>query len=251
METGPVRVLLVEDDEDDYLLARDLLAEATGGQYVLDWITDFDAAVEAICGNTHEVYLIDYRLGARDGLELLREAQGRDCKAPLLLLTGVGDPAVDLEAMRAGAADFLVKDQLNAAALERAIRYAITQKRAAEELERRVAERTAELTEANARLADADRRKDEFLAMLAHELRNPLAPIRNAITLLRRRPEGDPVVEQMGAMLERQVTNLAKLVDDLMDVSRITRGKIELRLTPTDLGAVVGRTLEAVRPLMD
>src|SRR5262249_34079586 len=161
-------------------------------------------------------------------------------------------------AMRAGAADFLIKDQLDAPTLERSIRYAIAQKRseedlrhAREELERRVAERTAELTAANARLAEADRRKDEFLAMVAHELRNPLAPIRNAVALLRLRPANDPVVQQMSAMLERQVTHLAKLVDDLMDVSRITRGKIELRLAPTDVVGVVARTLEAVRPLLD
>ncbi len=119
-----------------------------------------------------------------------------------------------------------------------------------EQLEQRVADRTTELSAANGRLAEADRRKDEFLAMLAHELRNPLAPIRNAVTLLRKRPANDPIVEQMSAMLDRQVTHLAQLVDDLMDVARITSGKIELRLGPTDLDKVVRRTVEAVGPLL-
>jgi two-component system CheB/CheR fusion protein len=119
-----------------------------------------------------------------------------------------------------------------------------------EQLERRVADRTAELSQANGRLAEVDRRKDEFLAMLAHELRNPLAPIRNAVTLLRKRPANDPEMEQMSAMLDRQVTHLAQLVDDLMDMARITSGKIELRVAPTDLSQIVGRTTEAVGPLL-
>jgi signal transduction histidine kinase len=258
MDGRAIRVLLVEDDGDDYLLTRDLLAEIPGGRYALEWVQSYAAGLAAVGLGAHDVYLIDYRLGERNGLELLREARRRGCRAPLLLLTGVGDPAVDREATRAGAADFLVKDQLNAPTLERSIRYAIAHKRAEEELreargqlEQRVAERTAELTAANARLAEADRRKDEFLATLAHELRNPLAPIRNAVALLRRRPVNDPVVEQMAAMLERQVTHLAKLVDDLMDVSRITRGKINLQLAPTDLVGVVRRALEVARPLLD
>jgi signal transduction histidine kinase len=119
-----------------------------------------------------------------------------------------------------------------------------------EQLERRVAERTAELRSANAQLAEADRHKDEFLAMLAHELRNPLAPIRNAVSLLRRRPGGDSVVGEMSAMLDRQVGHLAQLVDDLMDVARITSGKIDLRLSAMDLATALRRTADAVRPLL-
>src|SRR5262249_55301541 len=150
MGDRPGRVLLGEDDEDDYLLTRDLLAELPGGSYALEWVQSYGAGLEAIGRGEHDVYLIDYRLDAHSGLDLLREALRRGCRAPLLLLTGVGDQAVDLEAMRAGAADFLIKDQLDAPTLERSIRYAIAQKRseedlrhAREELERRVAERTA------------------------------------------------------------------------------------------------------------
>ena len=107
-----------------------------------------------------------------------------------------------------------------------------------EELERRVEERTAELARANDSLQEADRRKDEFLATLAHELRNPLAPIRNALHLMGH-PTGvgrDFEVER--AMAERQVVHLARLIDDLMDVARISRGKIELRKEVVDLATV-------------
>jgi two-component system CheB/CheR fusion protein len=100
-------------------------------------------------------------------------------------------------------------------------------------------------------LREADRHKDEFLAMLAHELRNPLAPIRNALEIMRMTGAAGPPGEASRQMIERQVRQLVRLVDDLLDVSRITRGKIELRKGPVELAAVVGLALETSRPLLD
>ncbi|MBV8806042.1 MAG: HAMP domain-containing histidine kinase, partial [Sinobacteraceae bacterium] len=99
-------------------------------------------------------------------------------------------------------------------------------------------------------LRTADRRKDEFLAMLAHELRNPLAPIRNAGELLARMPPGNPQVETVAAIVKRQSTHLSRLVDDLLDVSRITQGRIELQHEPVNLSSVISQALESVEPLM-
>jgi PAS domain S-box-containing protein len=130
MQTDPVRVLLVEDDEADYILTRELLSEIEGTRFHLDWVSTYADAQQAIARNDHAVYLLDYQLGEHTGLELLREAVAGGCKGPLILLTGHGGREVDLEAMRAGAADYLVKDQINAALLERSIRYAIERKRA-------------------------------------------------------------------------------------------------------------------------
>jgi PAS domain S-box-containing protein len=100
-------------------------------------------------------------------------------------------------------------------------------------------------------LRDADRRKDEFLAILAHELRNPLAPIRNSLHILRMNNQQDPTADLVGEMIERQVNHMVRLVDDLMEVSRITRGKIELRREPVELAAVVRSAVETSRPLID
>ncbi len=99
-------------------------------------------------------------------------------------------------------------------------------------------------------LQEADRRKDEFLAMLAHELRNPLAPIRNAIEVLRRLESEDSKQQWVRSVLERQVLQLTRLVDDLLDVSRITRGKIRLKKEIVDLGAIVEQALESSHPLI-
>jgi PAS domain S-box-containing protein len=97
-------------------------------------------------------------------------------------------------------------------------------------------------------LREADRRKDEFLATLAHELRNPLAPIRNALYLLKGRPVEDPTIAGARDMMERQVTHMVRLIDDLLDVSRITRGKLQLRREPVELSRVVEQALETARP---
>jgi PAS domain S-box-containing protein len=129
-------------------------------------------------------------------------------------------------------------------------RYSADDLLAAEDLADRaaVAVENAQLYSA---LREADRRKNEFLATLAHELRNPLAPIRNSVQVLRLRAPGDPELAWGIELIERQVQQLTRLVDDLLDLSRINRGKINLRLEAVDLAAVVRQAVETSRPLVD
>jgi PAS domain S-box-containing protein len=115
--------------------------------------------------------------------------------------------------------------------------------------ERRRAE--AELRDSTARLAEADRRKDEFLAMLAHELRNPLAPIRNAVQIMQMIEPSEPDLRWARDVIGRQVVQMSRLVDDLLDISRITRGKIVLQTERVDLVTAVNRAVEISRPLLD
>jgi signal transduction histidine kinase len=114
-----------------------------------------------------------------------------------------------------------------------------------------LAERAAELEAANRALRDSDRRKDEFLAMLGHELRNPLAPIRTTVQVLRRLDSQEPQVQWASDLIERQVAHLTRLVDDLLDVSRITRGKVKLRPQRVDLPRLLAQAVETVQPLLD
>jgi signal transduction histidine kinase/ActR/RegA family two-component response regulator len=122
------------------------------------------------------------------------------------------------------------------------------------ELEQRVAERTAELTaaadrllESESALLEAGRRKDEFLAVLSHELRNPLAPILNAVEILRHRPQNEEELRWSHDVIDRQVGHLTRLVDDLLDVSRITRGKLEIRRRPVDLNQILVNVADGVQ----
>lgn len=105
--------------------------------------------------------------------------------------------------------------------------------------------------DAEMELAQAARRKDEFLAMLAHELRNPLAPLLTGVEVLARQPENTGLVRDIGGMMKRQVNQMAHLIDDLLDVSRITNNKVELQLDRISLHAVLMQALESVRPLID
>ena len=247
---GPVRVLLIDDDRDDFLLTRDIIDEL-GGRYTLDWAGTYEQGAEAICIQTHDVYLLDYRLGARSGIELLREVNARGCLSPIIFLTGQGQNRTDLEALDAGADDYLEKVGLTPALLERSIRYALAQRRAEAALEQKVRERTDALAKANEALREADRRKDEFLSTLGHELRNPLAPILNALEIIRLSGDNPEAVSHQRERLERQVRQMVRLVDDLLDVSRVTTGKLRLNPETITLQDVIDAALDISRPLIE
>jgi signal transduction histidine kinase len=269
----PLRVLVVGDEREDGSRFQAFVDELPGA-LTLEWVGTFEAGLEAMTSGSFDATLVDCRLDTRGGIELLRAYRATGGKAPVIILSDRADRAVDVRSMEIGAADFLVKTELDAAGLERSIRYAVeTSRRAAElerirdELETRVAERTDALETMNEALAaevaerraaeralrEADRRKDAFFATLAHELRNPLAPLSSAAEILSR--TGDtPGEKERGrrslGVIERQVRHMARLIDDLLDLSRITHGKLELRRERVSLEAVVDGALETAGPLL-
>lgn len=128
------RVLLIDDDEDEFVLTRDLVQEFERGTVELEWVMSFEAGLKAILEARHDVILVDYRLGVRDGLVLLREAKIAGCRIPIILLTGQGNHEIDVIAMRSGAADYLVKGQISPNLFERSIRHAVERSRTLEAL---------------------------------------------------------------------------------------------------------------------
>jgi len=129
--TTPLDVLLIEDDEDDYVITRALLDKAQTIECDLDWVTTYEEGRDALLTDAYDACLVDYRLGSGSGLDLLEEVNERGgVQAPIILLTGQGDLEVDLSAMAAGAADYLSKDEIDAPLLERSIRYAVERKQA-------------------------------------------------------------------------------------------------------------------------
>ncbi len=125
MSEFPVNILMIDDDEDDFFLVNELLHDISPGQYKLEWAPTFDKGKAAINRRAHDVYLVDYRLGPFTGLDILHYFQELDFQAPVIMLTGKGDYAIDREAMQAGAYDYLVKGDITADLLERSIRYAL------------------------------------------------------------------------------------------------------------------------------
>ncbi|MBW4615961.1 MAG: response regulator [Desmonostoc vinosum HA7617-LM4] len=128
MNNSLIKVLLIDDDEDDYILTCYWFGEFQVAGCELEWVDNYEAGRNAIAQQKHDIYLVDYQLGLHNGLELLHEAVNNGCTVPIILLTGQGDREIDLEAMKAGAVDYLEKSQLTAPLLERSIRYAIERK---------------------------------------------------------------------------------------------------------------------------
>ena len=140
-----IRILLVDDDEDEFVLLREQISDIQGVHFDLDWADSEEQALSVCKKKEYQAYLIDYRLGPANGVDLLRELISEGIKAPLILLTGQGNYEIDETARQAGAADYLAKDQLNSSLLERTIRYAIEYKNVQSDLEQCVQERTRAL----------------------------------------------------------------------------------------------------------
>jgi len=129
-----IRILLVDDDEDDYILTRDYFTDLGESRFELEWASTYEAGLAAIKNKQHHVYLLDYRLGERDGLELLQRAVALGISAPIILLTSQGDRDLDLQVMEMGASDYLNKSTLTSELLERSIRYALERVHTEEDL---------------------------------------------------------------------------------------------------------------------
>src|SRR5664279_6085582 len=124
-EIMPVKILIIDDDEEDFFLTSQYIKKIRGKEFVIDWCYRYKEALEAIVEARYDIYFIDYYLGAKTGLELMKDALEQNCEQPLILLTGMGNQKIDLEAMQAGAYDYLVKLELNTEKLERCIRYSL------------------------------------------------------------------------------------------------------------------------------
>lgn len=218
-----VKLLIIDDDEDDFLLVKDLLQDISQ-TCILDWASTYEDGQRLLSENKHDLCLMDYKLGARDGIELLKFSNEVGFSGPVILLTGMHQVEVDRQALQAGAVDYLVKSKLSAEQLARAIRYALARR----EVERERVERLK---------AEAENRsKSEFLAHLSHELRTPLSAILGFTELLLNK-SADSENSAHLRIVHRNGKHLLGLLNDILDLSKIEAGKLELEKQPIALSA--------------
>jgi signal transduction histidine kinase len=213
---------------------RAYVARLLGPRYDVESVADGQAALEAALDNPPDLVLTDVMMPRLDGFGLLRALRSnpRTAEIPVIFLSARAGEESRIEGMGAGADDYLVKPFSSRELIARVGAHLNLARVRREALES---------------LAEASRRKDEFLAILAHELRNPLGPVRNAAHFLSQKELPDPELRRPLEMIERQVDQMARLIDDLLDVSRITRGMVELRLERLDFVEVAEATVDACR----
>ncbi|MGJ7491379.1 ATP-binding response regulator [Variovorax sp. ZT4R33] len=271
--------ILVVDDEPSNLTVLEAVFQDSG--YSLIHASSGAEALMALMNHEFAVLVLDVNMPDMTGFELaqLIKQRKKTAHVPIIFLTayynddqhvveGYGSGAVDylhkpfnVGVLRSKVAIFaeLHRKSLALEELNRALLQEVRERAAAEEelrilnesLEQRVQERTHTLQLRDAQLREADRRKDEFLATLAHELRNPLAPVGYAARLLLLKGPTPPHVERAADLIDRQVKAMSRLIDDLMDVSRINQGKIQLRSGRVSLASVLRDAVDTARPVID
>jgi len=243
--SAPVKFLLVDDLPENLLslealLRREdlLLLKAKSGDEALELLLDHDVALA----------LIDVQMPGLSGFELAELIRGneRTRRIPIIFVTaGSHSSERRFQGYGAGAVDFIQKPiEPDVLRSKTEVFFELYRQR------QQLAEQRDVLREQAEALRLADRRKDEFLAILAHELRNPLAALHGGLAMLLRQPDG-PKAERIGGLMQGQMAHLVRLVDDLLDVSRITQGKIELRKAAFDLREALAAAVEMARPAVE
>jgi signal transduction histidine kinase len=249
MATSDARIIVADDNAD----MREYLTRLLGRQWRVTAVADGAQALSLALANPPDLVLSDVMMPNLDGFALIRALRDdpRTASVPVVLLSARAGEGPRVAGLAAGANDYLVKPFSARELLARVSTHLELGRlrRAADAL---FAEREQLLVrerEARREVEQASRAKDDFLAMLGHELRNPLAPIVTALQLLRLR--GNDPAEREHTIIERQVTHLTTLVDDLLDISRITQGKIELKRETVEMSVVVARAVEIASPLFE
>lgn len=250
--------LLVVDDEESLRITTAAIFEKEG--YIVDTASSGDEAIDLLGKTDYDLVLTDLHMEGGDGLSVLNQIRRHAPLTISVVLTGFASVESAIAALQEGAYDYLIKP-CDIESMKHTIRRGVEHRRLMlaeqkaradlqqlnRDLEQRIEERTAELTRLNAELAEANRAKDVFLATLSHELRTPLTPVVGWIKLLRSGTLDEKSVSQALDAIERNAWLQSRLIDDLLDTSRIATGKLHFEPKPTDLNVVVKAAVDTVR----
>jgi len=242
MEQDALTLLLVEDDPGDVRVIQELLAESGDHAFCLRHAESLAEGLRLLDAGGVDLVLQDLTLPDGHGLTCVRRIRRHAGRVPLVVLTGLNDEALALQAVQEGAQDYLVKGTINGHALNRCIRYAIERERLKSKLEA-----------ARDQAVAATRSKSEFLANISHELRTPLTAILGFSALLRRNPHGrcDPRQLHYLERIHENGTHLLAIINDLLDLSKIEAGKLSVTVAEIDPAAAVTHVVDTLLPLAE
>jgi signal transduction histidine kinase len=240
MNEKQIAILLIEDNPGDARLIREILEEETLARFTLRHAARLEAGLAVLDEGNVDVVLLDLGLPDSQGLATFRATQGRSPRVPIVVLTSLDDEGVAIETLQAGGQDYLIKTYLNYAILHRSILHAIERKRAEDELHR-----AREAAEA------ANRAKDEFLAVLSHELRTPLTPVLLTVSAVLEDPTTATGLLPALSLIRGHVELEARLIDDLLDLTLVSRGEMRISKETFDAHDSIRQALDLCRVEVD
>jgi signal transduction histidine kinase len=240
---SPIKVLLVEDNPADARLTRELLREVESAVVEVTHVATLAEALRKVGDHSFDVVLQDLSLPDSHGLASLVSMQQKNPRLPIVVLSGLNDHTVSLEAMQRGAQDYLIKGQGTGELIFRAIRYSIERKRA-----------EIQLVEEKEKAILANRAKTEFLANMSHELRTPLNAVIGFSDMLRDEilgPLSHPQYKAYAEVISDSATHLLAIINDILDISKIESGKYEINEEEVWIADALGSCLRLIKPKAD
>ena len=247
LQKTDIKILMIDDNEEDYIFTKQILSKIIHTRYSFEWANSFDKGLIKLSEKKHDICIIDYKLGSKNGLDVINETISRDNNIPFILLTGQHDIEIDLKALNSGASDYLIKGEISPDKLERSIRYSLWQslqfqeiKLLNKDLEDKVTERTKylsntinELDKTKNELANSLEKqielneiKSQFVSFASHEFRTPLSAILSSLSLIKTYGEKQDIEKQKNHIVKAEscVHNLTDLLDDFLSLGKIEEG---------------------------
>jgi two-component system sensor histidine kinase/response regulator len=233
------RVLLVDDEKTSYDFVSDLLAASREDRFSVEWETEFDHATDKILSGDYDICLLDYNLGSFTGLELMRHVRERDSRIPIIILTGHGSREIDMDALQAGAAEYLDKSALKPVLVARTIRYAVRRQQDRNELE-----------DLYQKVSELEQLKTDMIRIAAHDLKTPLMAMLNYAQFLQNDTNNPLEDYQQGYVQEvvDGVWRMRRIITDILSLERIQETAEDRYEQTTDLTEQLSNALEGLPP---
>ena len=241
-----LKVLLIDDEEDDALITQDLLQQANAQQFEFEWAPTYTVALDRLQAREHHIGLLDYHLGNRTGLDLLHETKAKNIHLPMIMLTGQGNESLVMEALEMGVIDYIPKRSLSSENLERTIRHSIEKIK----LQSQVALWQQQLEISNQELREKNEEIQRFYHLVAHELKTPLTAASEFVNILLEGRAGSLNPKQVNYLnlIHGCCAHLHRNIYDLYEITKLETGKLSVQIAEGSLLDLIHDVIHYLTP---